>query len=74
MDQEKIRAEAKQLMDDFMKELDKVKEIKEEVGIRRNASKRVPSESKYGNDFKKRLLSNAPKSEDDCIVVEKKKW
>ena len=74
MDEEKIRKEAKQIMDDFMSALDKVEDVKGEFGTRRAVSKRKPSKSKYGNDFRERLLNNAPKTEDNCIVAEKKKW
>jgi hypothetical protein len=74
MDEEKIRKEAKQIMDDFMSALDKVEEVKEEFGTKRAVSKRKPSKSRYGVEFKERMLKNAPKVEDSCIVAEKKKW
>ena len=73
MDEDKIVKEAKQIMDDFMTALDKLPEIQEEFGNRRNSSTREPSECKY-KDFKKKILANAPKTEDDCILAEKKKW
>ncbi len=73
MDQEKIRKEAKQIMDDFMSALDKVEEVKEEFGNKRDSSMREPKECKY-KDFKTKILANAPKKEDDCILAEKKKW
>lgn len=74
MNTEKIKAEAKQIMDDFMKALDKVKDIPEEFGAERKNSIREPSESLYGEEFKEKILKNAPKKDDDCIVAEKKSW
>lgn len=74
MNPENIKKEAKQIMDDFMKALEEVGEVEEEYGIRRENNVRKPSECKYGEDFKKRMLANAPSKEDGCIVAEKKKW
>ena len=73
-DQEKIKQEAKKIMDDFMKALDRVPEIKEEFGTFRKETTRKPTKSKYGKEFADRMLKNAPKVEDNCIVAEKKKW
>ena len=74
MNSEKIKKEAKQIMDDFMKALDKVKDIPESFGAERKHAVRETSKSEYGKEFKEKILKNAPKKEDDCIGAEKKTW
>ena len=74
MNKEEIEKQAKQIMDDFMKALDRAGDVEEEYGIRRKQNVRRPAKSKYGEEFKKRMLANAPKTEGDCIVAERKKW
>lgn len=74
-DVEKIRIQAKRIMDDFMIALDKVKGIEERFGIDRAEETRVPSKKpKPSAEFRAIMFSNAPKVKDDCIVAEKKKW
>ena len=74
MNKEKIKEEAKQIMDDFMKALDKVKEMPDSFGTERTQNTREVSESEYGDEFKKKVLKNAPENSDDCILAEKKRW
>lgn len=74
MNSEQVKEEAKQIMDSFMKALEEVGDVEEEYGNRRKENVRKPSECKYGSEFKEKMLANAPKKEDDCIVAEKKKW
>ena len=74
MGQDKIKAQAKQIMDEFMAALEKVKDIPEEFGIERTPSMRVPKKPSSDPEFKKRMLKNAPKTKDDCILAEKKHW
>lgn len=74
MDEEVIRKQAKKILDDFAKTLDKVKfkevEFKKEVGGFRNETNIVQTDG----EFRKIMFENAPKVEDDCIVAETKKW
>ena len=72
--EEEIRKEAKKIMDGFIKALEKVRDIKEEVGFEAEEDVRTPKKSKADADFKKRFLANAPKSKEDFVVAEKKKW
>lgn len=60
-------------MDDFIKALDKIKEMPEEFGAEREQSSRKP-EKKQEEGFKKRMLKNAPIKNDDFVLMEKKSW
>ncbi len=75
-EQEKIKKEAKGIMDSFAKALEKVeKEMKEESYVDREVSERVEKTGReFGKDFKKKILENAPQHDDDFIIAEKKGW
>ena len=74
LDEEKIRKQAKAIMDDFIKALDKVGEISGEVGIERDEMARAAKPNKPDSNFRERMLKNAPKKDDDHIIAEKKDW
>ena len=73
-DKEKIRKEAREILDEFGKSLKGVKlqgeEFKKEVGGYREESHGVEGDEK----FREGLFRNAPEKEGDCLVAEKKKW
>ena len=71
---EEIKKEAKKILDDFSKALDKVK-------VKKKPSKKgVGGFREEGNgketdmDFRDRMFDNAPEKESDYIIAEKKKW
>jgi len=72
MKQDKIAEQAKKIMDDFVKILSKVGEPKK-FGFHKDESTR-DAKPEHWNDFKEKMLDNAPKVKDDCIVGEKKHW
>jgi len=74
MDQEKIKNEAKALMDEFMAALETTKEKGGEVGIERGESVRKAEECELTEGFPERMLKNAPAKKDKYVVAEKKKW
>ena len=74
IDKEKIRKQAKQIMDNFIKALDKAEDIKESFGSERKDSTRAKIEKHKDPDFRKRMFMNAPKKRDDFLVMEKKNW
>ena len=74
MDEEKIKKQAKKIMDEFISALNKVPEIKEEFGQERKQFTRESAKSEYGKEFKERMLKNAPKVKDGQLVMEKKRW
>ena len=74
IDREKIRKEAKHIMNNFIKALDKAEGIKEEFGSERKDSMRAEIKKHKNHDFRKRMFMNAPKKRDDFLVMEKKNW
>lgn len=74
MDTDKVRREAKALMDDFMAALNTAEDVKEDIGIERKNSMREPGKCKPDEGFTERILENAPKKKDRYVVAEKKKW
>lgn len=67
-----IKAQAKKIMDEFIKALEKV-DVEEKASFDSTSDTRIPKGEK-NPDFKKELLSNAPKSKNGCILAEKKGW
>ena len=74
MNPDKIRREAKALMDEFMAALEGAEEVKEDVGIEREESTRDAEQCELTEGFPERMLRNAPAKKDKYIVAEKKKW
>ena len=73
-EQEKIREEAKELLKKFAKSLEKVdigkaEESKEQSGMRKEGEG-----EETDDNFKSRVFKNAPETEGDFVVAEKKKW
>ena len=72
---DKITQQAKKIMDNFMSALKKAEEVKAPFTIKRDLNIRSSAAQLETNpDFRQRMLKNAPKVKDDCIVAEKKKW
>lgn len=74
-DEKQIREQAKKIMDNFMRALEKVPQT-DRYGTEREKFLREPDEDNEleDHDFQKNMLENAPKTKDDCIQAEKKKW
>ena len=73
MDIEKVRAQAKQIMDDFMAALGKVGDTHEEE-LPQQGETRQADKCELGAGFPERMLKNAPKTTDNFVVAERKKW
>jgi len=75
MDEAKIKSEAKEIMDNFMKALDKI-EVEEEFLLERESSFREETKEKSQLDesFKQKFLSNANKTKGDAILANKGEW
>tara|TARA_Y100000310_G_C20702929_1_gene831733 strand:- start:11988 stop:12248 length:261 start_codon:yes stop_codon:yes gene_type:complete len=74
-EKEKIRKQAKDIMDKFSNKLSKIDKKIPEPLIERAEFERVEGEGKESNpDFKKRIFENAPQKNKDFIIAEKKKW
>lgn len=74
LDEEKIKRQAKAIMDEFVKALDKVGDLSGEIGLEREETTRQGSAEKRDGSFKERMLKNAPRKEDGQILAEKKSW
>jgi len=75
VNQETIQKQAKEILDKFSKELDKVKEQVGETFVEREEDRREEGEGKEGDSyFRETMLKNAPSKEGDFIVAEKGKW
>lgn len=74
MDKEKVRKQAKAIMDDFMAALEKAEEVVEDVGVERKEGTRNAEECELTEGFPERMLKNAPKRKERFVVAEKKKW
>lgn len=73
-EREKIKQEAKQILKKFAKSLESVK-FKEKAGKKEVGGFREEKEpAKADEDMKRRILENAPNSDEDCIIAEKKEW
>lgn len=75
MNQPQIQKQAKQILDNFAKSLEKVKispskEKQETGGFREESKNPEPS----NEEFKKRIFSNAAETDGDFLIAEKKKW
>ena len=74
-EKEKIRKEAKAIMDNFSKKLSKVDGKISESFIERDVSERQDGNgSECDEDFRRRVLENAPNKNSDFIIGEKKSW
>jgi len=69
-----IAKEAKQILDKFSKALKSVKIKEKELKSKAGGYRKEGSGEVCDSDFRKRMFENAPKTEGDCIVAEKKKW
>jgi len=75
MNENKIRKQAKQILDKFANALAKTDSEKIEIGVDREEFERREGEGKKSAEgFKKRFLANAPKHNDDFIIAERGSW
>lgn len=72
MDKEKIRKQAKKIMDDFISALGKKTE--REFTIIRKSSLREQKKCEVDDDFKELWYKNLPKKKDGYLVAEKGHW
>ncbi len=73
MDQQKIEEQARQIMDDFMKELGNIEQPRE-FGLLREAETRQPAHQEASQQFIDIFFENAPRVQDRQLMMEKKQW
>ena len=75
LNEDRIKEEAKQILDKFAKALDKVDSGKFEEGVDREEYEREEGKGEKSEEgFKKRMLENSPKKDEDFIIAEKGEW
>lgn len=75
MNSSQIQKQAKQILDSFAKSLEKVK-ISPKFSPQKTGGFREenPAPEPANEEFKKRTFSNAPETDGDFLIAEKKKW
>lgn len=75
VDLEKIKSDAKKIIDSFSEKLSKVHVLDKEPIIERKDFERKEGDGENcDNDFKKIMFENAPNKHEDFILAEKKRW
>ena len=74
-DKNAITAQAKKIMDSFVATLEKAGETASDFEVKREINIRDASAKlEINDDFRERMLENAPKKNEGFILAEKKKW
>jgi len=73
LDRERVKEKAKEILDRFSEALEKVKEQIEETFVERAQDRREEGGEVIAID-KEIMFKNAPKTQGDFIIAEKKKW
>lgn len=74
-EKEKIKQEAKSIIDDFSDKLGKIKDKTKDNFIERDKCFREEENlQECDEDFRKRMFDNAPNKNKDFILAEKKIW
>lgn len=71
---EEIRQEAKKMLANFSKALEKVKVKEKDFKLNVGGFRKEGSGVKCNEDFRKKMFENAPAKDGDFIIAEKKKW
>ena len=74
-EKEEIKLEAKKIMDSFSKALEKVDFEDIDTSVLREEQMRKETKPwKCDNEFRSKVLKNAPKKDEDNIIAEKGSW
>ncbi len=75
MNKQEIEKQAKEILDKFAKALDEVGDFNGDSSVDREEFERDEGElSGVDDDFKKRILDNAPNANSDFVLVERGSW
>lgn len=75
IDKEKIKKQAKEIMDNFVKALSEVGEEPRDFFLRRKRFLREKTERYFeGKELREISFKNAPKKKGDFFLAEKKSW
>jgi Asp-tRNA(Asn)/Glu-tRNA(Gln) amidotransferase C subunit len=74
-ERENIKKEAKAIMDNFSKKLERINKKTEEPIIERDECERQEAQGKESDEmFRKAILNNAPEKNNDFVIGEKGGW
>lgn len=74
-EKKEILEQAKEIMDNFHRALDKVENETVEVKVERDECERKETKANIASEeFRKAMFKNAGKIKDDCIEAERGKW
>lgn len=74
-EKDKIKRDAKKMIDSFSEKISRVKVSEEEPNVRRKEFEREEGNGREcDTEFKKIMFENAPNKSGDFILAEKKKW
>ena len=74
-EKEKVKREAKKMLDSLSEKMSKVKVSDEEPSVRRMDFERGEKDGEECDlSFKKIMFDNAPNKSEDFIIAERKKW
>jgi len=74
-DLEKIKEDAKKIIDSFSEKLSMVSDsVKEPVIEKKEFERKEGNGQECDSDFRKIMFENAPEKNDDFIIGEKKRW
>ena len=73
-EKEKIRKEARRILDNFSKALEKVKAEKKKKKKETGGFREEKEGMKGDEDFRRRMFENAPEHNENNIIAEKKRW
>jgi hypothetical protein len=74
IDKAKVEKEAKEILDKFARSLEKVKFDNLNFCVNREEFERVEEKGENCEGFKKSLLENASKKNEDFVIAEKGDW
>ena len=75
VDAEKSRAEARAILDKFARDIGKVKTSDIVAAGGNDIGTRIEGDGRVcDKDFKTIMFKNAPKSDEECLIVEKGAW
>ena len=74
-EKEKIKKDAKKMIDSFSEKISRIKVNEEEPNVRRKEFERTEGVGQECDlSFKEIMFENAPNKSNDFIIAEKKKW
>ena len=74
-EKEKIKKQAKEILDKFSEKLSRVDKKIADTSIERENFERIEGAGANSDeDFRKRMFENAPEKNQDFIIAEKKSW